>query len=107
MGLSRSGINKENHIVNGSWIALLIDDSIGAILSVPFCPLPFCPRTLCAQYCQCVTENNTIRCVSSSLSDNLTLDIYGLCRISCKRMSDWKKAIFFTLCVKGIDRWTP
>jgi len=21
------------------------DDSIGAILSVPFCPLPFCPRT--------------------------------------------------------------
>src|SRR6218665_2368835 len=23
----------------------LIDDSIGAILSVPFCPLTFCPRT--------------------------------------------------------------
>ena len=45
MGLSGSGINEENHIVNGSWIALLIDDSIGAILSVPFCPLPFCPRT--------------------------------------------------------------
>src|SRR6218665_177225 len=45
MGLSESGINEENRIVNGSWIALLIDDSIGAILSVPFCPLPFCPRT--------------------------------------------------------------
>ena len=45
MGLSGSGINEENHIVNGSWIAWLIDDSIGAILSVPFCPLLFCPRT--------------------------------------------------------------
>ena len=46
MGLSGSGINEENHIVNGSWIACLIDDSIGAILSVPFFPLPFCPRTV-------------------------------------------------------------
>ena len=45
MGLSGSGINEENHIVNGSWVAWLNDDSIGAILSVPFCPLPFCPRT--------------------------------------------------------------
>jgi|SRR6218665_549487 len=45
MGLSGSGINEENHIVNGSWIAWLIDDSIGDILSVPFCPLSFCPRT--------------------------------------------------------------
>jgi len=45
MGLSVSGINEENHIVNRSWIAWLIADSIGAILSVPFCPLPFCPRT--------------------------------------------------------------
>ena len=50
MGLSGSGKNEENHIVNGSWIAGLIDDSIGAILSVIFfvrtiCPLPFCPRT--------------------------------------------------------------
>ena len=42
MGLSESGINEENDIVNGSWIAWLIDDFIGAILSVPFCPLPFC-----------------------------------------------------------------
>ena len=33
MGLSGSGINEENHIVNGSWIAWLIDTSIGAILS--------------------------------------------------------------------------
>ena len=33
------------HIVSGSWIAWLIDDSTGTILSVPFCPLPFCPRT--------------------------------------------------------------
>src|SRR6218665_1997767 len=46
MGLSGSRINEENHIVNGSRIACLIHDSIGAILSVPFCPLPFCPRTL-------------------------------------------------------------
>jgi len=46
MGLSGSEINEENHIVNGSWIARLIDDSIGAILPVPFCPLPFCPRSL-------------------------------------------------------------
>ena len=23
----------------------MIDDSIGAILPIPFCPLPFCPRT--------------------------------------------------------------
>ena len=50
MGLSGSRINEENRIVNESWIAWLIDDSIGTILSVPFCPLPFCPRTvlLCA-----------------------------------------------------------
>ena len=45
MGLSGSWVNEENHIVSGSWIALLIDDSISTILSVPFCPLPFCPRT--------------------------------------------------------------
>ena len=38
MGLSGSGITEENHIVNGSWIAGLIDDSIGAILFVLFCP---------------------------------------------------------------------
>ena len=31
--LSGGGINEENHIVNGSRIAWLIDDSIGAILS--------------------------------------------------------------------------
>ena len=31
--LNGSGINEENHIGNGSWIAWLIDDSIGAILS--------------------------------------------------------------------------
>ena len=31
-------------------------------------------RYLCAQYCQGVTGNSVIRCVSSSLSDNLTLD---------------------------------
>ena len=43
MGLSGSGINEENHMVNGSWIALLIDDSIGAILSVPFCLYHFVP----------------------------------------------------------------
>jgi len=43
MGLNGSGINEENHIVNGSWIAWLIDDSIGAILSVPFCPYHFVP----------------------------------------------------------------
>ena len=41
MGLSGSGINEENHNVNGSWIAWLIDDSIGAILPVPFCPYHF------------------------------------------------------------------
>ena len=51
MGPSGSGIYEENHIASGSWIACLIDDSIGAIffrtiLSVPFCPLPFCPRTV-------------------------------------------------------------
>ena len=31
MGLSGSLINEENHIVNGSWIAWLTDDSVGAI----------------------------------------------------------------------------
>ena len=41
MGLSGSEIYEENHIVNGSWIAWLIDDSIGTILSVPFCPYHF------------------------------------------------------------------
>ena len=41
MGLSGSGNNEENHIVNGSWIAWLIDYSIRAILSVPFCPYHF------------------------------------------------------------------
>ena len=45
MGLSGSGINEESHIVGGSRIAWLIDDSIGTILSVPFCPISFCPRT--------------------------------------------------------------
>ena len=43
MGLSGSGINEENHIVSGSWIAWLIDDSIGTILFVPFCPYHFVP----------------------------------------------------------------
>src|SRR6218665_3677777 len=43
MGLSGSGINEENHIVSGSWIASLIDDSIGTILSMPFCPYHFVP----------------------------------------------------------------
>jgi len=33
MGLSGSGINEENHIVNGSWIAWLIDDFVRTILS--------------------------------------------------------------------------
>ena len=41
MVLSGSGINEENYIVNRSWIAGLIADSIGAILSVPFCPYHF------------------------------------------------------------------
>jgi len=33
MGLSGSRIIEKNNIVNGSWIAWLIDDSIGTILS--------------------------------------------------------------------------
>ena len=33
MGPIGSGINEENYIVSGSWIAWLIDDSIGTILS--------------------------------------------------------------------------
>jgi len=41
MGLSGSGINEENHIFSGTWIAWLIDGSIGAILFVPFCPYHF------------------------------------------------------------------
>ena len=41
LGLSGSGINEENHIVSGSWIAELIDNSISTILSVPFCPYHF------------------------------------------------------------------
>ena len=45
MGLSGSGIDEENHILSGSWIAWLIDDSIGIILSVPFYPPTFCLRT--------------------------------------------------------------
>ena len=58
MGLSGIGINEENHIVNGSRIAWLIDDSIGAILSVPFCTLPFCPKTIrltCLNYILTIT----------------------------------------------------
>ena len=43
MGLSGSGINEESHIVNDSWIAWLIGDSIGTILSVPFCSYHFVP----------------------------------------------------------------
>ena len=38
MGLSGSRIDEENHIVNGSWIAWLIN---GTILSVPFCSYYF------------------------------------------------------------------
>ena len=45
MGLSESGINEENNFASGRWIASLIDDSIGTILSVPFCNLSFFPRT--------------------------------------------------------------
>src|SRR6218665_1387796 len=41
MGLSGSGINEETHIVSGSWIAGLVDDSIGTILSMLFCPYHF------------------------------------------------------------------
>ena len=41
MGLSGSGIKEENDIVSGSWIAGLIVDAIGTILSVPFCPYHF------------------------------------------------------------------
>jgi len=41
MGLIGSGFNEENHVVSGSWIAWLIDDSIGTILSVPFRPYHF------------------------------------------------------------------
>jgi len=48
MGLSGSGINEENHIVSVSWIAWLIDNSIGTILSVPFCP-----RTAVVVCCWC------------------------------------------------------
>jgi len=33
VGLSGSGINEKNHIVSGSWIVLLIHDSIQTILS--------------------------------------------------------------------------
>jgi len=33
MGLRGSVTNEENHIVSGSWIACLTDDSIGTILS--------------------------------------------------------------------------
>ena len=43
MGLSGSGINEENYIVSGTWIAWLIDDSIGTIFSVPFSPYHFVP----------------------------------------------------------------
>jgi len=43
MGLGGSGISEENHIVSGSWIAWLIYDSIGTILSVPFYPYHFVP----------------------------------------------------------------
>ena len=43
MGLSESGINEENHIVSGIWIAWLIDDSISTILFVSFCPYHFVP----------------------------------------------------------------
>ena len=46
MGLSGSGINEKNHIVSGSWIAWLIDDSIGTILSVLFCFYRFVPTIL-------------------------------------------------------------
>ena len=50
MGLNGSGINEENHIVSGSWIARLIDDSVRKILSVPICSLPFFPRTILCMY---------------------------------------------------------
>ena len=50
----KAGLMK-NHIVNGSGIDILIDDFIGKVLSVPFCPyhfvcIPFCPRTLETPY---------------------------------------------------------
>ena len=54
MGLSGSGINEENHIVNGSWIAWLIDDSIGAILSIPFCLYHFVPYHFVLESYACI-----------------------------------------------------
>src|SRR6218665_1400640 len=45
MGLSGSEIYEKKSYYQWSWIASLIDYSIGTILSVPFCPLLFCPRT--------------------------------------------------------------
>ena len=59
MGLSESGINEENHIVNGSWIAWLIYDSIGAILSVPFCPYHFVPYHFVLEPLKAVVHHNT------------------------------------------------
>src|SRR6218665_1945030 len=35
----------KNDIVSGSGIDRLIDDFIGIVLPIPFCPLPCCPRT--------------------------------------------------------------
>ena len=59
MDLSGSGINEENHIVNGSWIAWLIDDSIGAILYIPFCPYHFVPYHFVLEpCCHCIKIKN-------------------------------------------------
>jgi len=73
MGLSGSGINKENHIVSGSWIAWLIDYSFGTILSVPFCPLPFCPIEPKGVLGYYIHQLYAWRTTETALSDRSTL----------------------------------
>ena len=41
MDQSGSGIDEKNHIVSGIEIDRLIDDFIGTVLFVPFCPYHF------------------------------------------------------------------
>jgi len=86
MGQRGSGVNEENHIVNGTWITWLIDDSISAIFSVPFYPLPFCPRT-CHSAASLLTlrsyDTHDVFCLTNSVHFGLKIDQFPPMSLLC------------------------
>jgi len=89
MGLSGSGINEENHIVSGSWIAWLIYDSIGTILSVPFCSYHCVP-------CHFVLEPFT-HIEAWTAANKLQLNPHKSCELIVHRRSLWSSVALVSI----------